>query len=50
MRNLLALLLLSITLCACNPSATKPAASVTGNQTEATKEDERQAVHGLAPR
>jgi hypothetical protein len=38
--------------CACTPSLTKPTASVTGaNQSvEAANEDERQVVHGLAPR
>ncbi len=53
MRNLLLpMFFLSALLCACNPSATKPTASVTGpNQAaEAAKEDARQEVHGLAPR
>jgi hypothetical protein len=44
--------MLFLVLCACTPSSTKPAASVTGpnKAVEAANEDERQAVHGLAPR
>jgi hypothetical protein len=38
-------------LCACTPSSTKPAASVTGsNVPEAVEEQQREAVHGLTPR
>jgi hypothetical protein len=49
---LLPMLFLVLVLCACTSSSTKPTASVRGpNQSvEAANEDERQTVHGLAPR
>jgi hypothetical protein len=53
MRNLLLpMLFLSTLLCACTPTVTKTHASTTGSNKaeEATKEDTRQEVHGLAPR